>query len=663
MPSSSLSLPPELLAQVFPFHLAVDRGGCLLQYGRVLQRLCPELATGRPVGEFFRVLRPQVPLEYEAVAEHLQSLFVLEALRGGWKLRGQVVRLQAPQQAVLFMGSPWVTSMAQLSELGLTLGDYAVQDAMVDYLFLVQELQTALADARRLGEAQKKRLKRTRSELRQLIEHLPEGAAVHRAGVWVYANPAFCRSLGVSGPQALVGHPVDERLHPEERGLAEALRAESSQPEDASAAREWRLVREDGSVAVLYLQPVPVVEFDGAAATLVLALDLTESRRMQGRLMLSDRLSSLGTLVAGVAHEINNPLAYLISNLRFVAEELEEASRQQALQGLEEVLEALGEASEGAERVRTIVQDLRTFSRSDESTHSLVEVRQAVDSALKMVWAEFKSRARVVKEYQPVPRVKGNAARLGQVLLNLLINAAQAIPEGHVAGNEVRITTRVEGPGRVLVEVRDTGCGIAPEHLHRLFDPFFTTKPVGMGTGLGLAICHGIVSEMGGEIQVESKLGQGSLFRLVLPAGEVLEPAREAEAPKAVAPPAERRSRVLVVDDEHLLVAAIRRSLQPLHEVVTTTSAREALEHLRRGEPFDVVLCDLMMPDMSGMELYELLRHEAPEQARRMLFLTGGAFTPAASRFLERVDNVHLEKPFEREALRGAVRKVLESVG
>jgi CheY-like chemotaxis protein len=239
--------------------------------------------------------------------------------------------------------------------------------------------------------------------------------------------------------------------------------------------------------------------------------------------------------------------------------------------------------------------------------------------------------------------------------LNLLINAAQAIPEGEPALHVVRASIGMHPDGRVRVEVADDGAGIPPEVRARIFDPFFTTKPVGVGTGLGLSICHGIVAGLGGEIAVEGEPGKGTVFRVLLPAA----PAAVEAEPTPLPPVPLRRARVLVVDDEPLVRRAVQRILSPPHEVETRANGREALAALEGEGGFDLVLCDLMMPEMSGMELHGLLAEREPALASRFVFLTGGAFTPGARDFLSRVPNARVEKPFEPAALRELVLRIL----
>jgi nitrogen-specific signal transduction histidine kinase/CheY-like chemotaxis protein len=387
---------------------------------------------------------------------------------------------------------------------------------------------------------------------------------------------------------------------------------------------------------------------------------------MLSRLQLSERMASVGTLAAGVAHEINNPLAYLTGNIGFVLEALgDSADRLASGRGdtavlgrvLEECRHALSEAQEGAQRVRRIVRDLKDFSRLDEERKTPVELRGAIERALNLAESEIRHRARVETRLADVPAVIADESRLSQVFLNLLVNAAQAIPEGHAETNRIEVEVRPGSRGHVVVEVRDTGCGIAPEHLGRIFDPFFTTKPVGIGTGLGLAICHGIVTGLGGEIEVESRLGTGSTFRVSLPSATVSAAPAEATRP---APPPRRRGRVLDVDDQPLYCRTVERVLASQHEVAALSDPHEALARIEAGEKFDLVLSDLIMPRMTGMDLHDAIARIAPELAERMLFITGGAFTPSALSFVStRADRV-LEKPLGPDALRAAVSAALD---
>jgi CheY-like chemotaxis protein len=278
-----------------------------------------------------------------------------------------------------------------------------------------------------------------------------------------------------------------------------------------------------------------------------------------------------------------------------------------------------------------------------------------MDLSIDMAFNEIRHRARVVKIYGEVPFVEADEARLGQVFINLLVNAAQAIPEGNMAAHEIRIVTSTDSLGRAVVEVGDTGPGIPAKVAGRVFDPFFTTKPIGVGTGLGLSICHNIVVSMGGEITARNQEGGGAVFRVVLPptSGSRLPVAPAAAATENAA--AMRRAAVLIVDDERAVGAALGRVLRD-HDVTIVTTAKEALDLLDSDRVFDVVLSDLMMPEMSGMDLYDELVRRGSRAAERMVFLTGGAFTPAANAFLGRVSNERIEKPFAATAVRALVK-------
>ncbi|HEY8144851.1 MAG TPA: response regulator [Kofleriaceae bacterium] len=402
--------------------------------------------------------------------------------------------------------------------------------------------------------------------------------------------------------------------------------------------------------------------------------EVTEQKRVQAQLLVADRMFSVGLLAAGVGHEINNPLAAVMANLDLANHYLGELAKGGAQsQPVRELEEALREARTGAERVRNIVRDLRMFSRGGEETKQLVDVERVMDSAVRMAWNEIRHRARLIKEYRTVPRVSASESRLAQVFLNLLVNAAQALPEGHATANEIRVATHMRGD-RVVVEVTDTGPGIPPEAIGRLFTPFYTTKPVGVGTGLGLSICHRIVTGLGGEITVDTEVGRGTTFRVMLPSaaagaedGVPLEPAAS-PAPELIAPDGSpAAARVLVVDDESMIGRAIHRMLSPHYDVTVVTRARDALDRIHNGARFDVILCDLLMPEMTGMDLHDELVLTAPDQAEAMVFVTGGAFTPRAREFLAEMASRCIEKPFDTVALRAMVaervRRLAASAG
>ncbi|AKF81553.1 histidine kinase [Myxococcus fulvus 124B02] len=350
------------------------------------------------------------------------------------------------------------------------------------------------------------------------MNHSPAVAYMKDAqGRRVWVNEPYRRFFGLADGTDVVGMD-DARLMP--AASAEHVRREdqavlaSGEP----SATEGMIPAPDGSERHWLTYRFIVREHSGRRLLGGVSLDVTDRKAMQAQLVVSDRLAAVGTLAAGVAHEINNPLAFVLSNLSFLSVELQNVTRELPPGRTSEMEEVLREAVDGAHRVRQIVRDLRTFSRGDDEVATAVNLQAVLESAITMARGELKMRAQITRDFGDVPPVEGSEGRFGQVFLNLLINAAHAIPEGKPEHNEVRVVLRASGD-RVIVEVSDTGVGMTPEVRARIFDPFFTTKPVGEGTGLGLSICHGIVTGFGGDISVESEVGRGSTFRVSLPVG------------------------------------------------------------------------------------------------------------------------------------------------
>ncbi|MET0790916.1 MAG: ATP-binding protein, partial [Polyangiaceae bacterium] len=361
-----------------------------------------------------------------------------------------------------------------------------------------------------------------------------------------------------------------------------------------------------------------------------------------------------------IAHEINNPLAYLLLNLEYLAREL--PTLPQDPHKLEALMVRVRDACHGAERVASIVRDLRTFARADEGVRAPVDVKAALESALNIAGNEIKQAATLIRDYEPVPPVDANPNRIEQVLLNLLLNAVQSLPSPDAPGQEVRARLRAHH-GQVSITIEDTGCGIAEDLLAKIFDPFFTTKPVGVGTGLGLPICRSIVRGLGGEISVRSTLGKGSAFTVTLPASNASLPTPKALATRTMSPPPMQRGRLLVVDDEVSVARTLKALLQKEHDVVLASDGNHALEAIAQNgtDAFDVIMCDLMMPGMSGMELYERLRQTHPGLEERMVFMTGGVSMDRAREFLASRVNLTFEKPFDFDRLRRALRRLVEA--
>jgi PAS domain S-box-containing protein len=516
-----------------------------------------------------------------------------------------------------------------------------------------------------LLSAAQRALHESEERYRQIVEATTDGILkIDHAASIVFVNGRFAQMLGYE-PREMVGVSVFEFIGAAAKALTtDALQDRRRGMRDGV---DSTFRHKNGTDIAVNIAGTPLLDGDGQhVGNLAVVRDVTERKKLQTQLMVSDRMASVGTLAAGVAHEINNPLAVVIGNLDCVAESLgslhwDDAASSQRSNAwfLEEVKAPLDDAREAALRVRLIVRDLKIFSRlPSEESRGPVNVQSIMESSLRMAWNEIRHRARLVKLYGSVPLVEANDARLSQVFLNLLVNAAQSLPEGRAEHNEIRVGTRVEGE-RVFVEVSDTGAGIPPEIIGRVFDAFFTTKAVGVGTGLGLAICQRIVTDMSGELTVESEVGKGTTFRVSLPV------ARKEETPAAVvtleqAPVAGRRGRILLVDDEESVARTVHRILSKEHDVTVMADAKQALALCVAGETFDLVLCDLMMPDMTGMDFHRELSRVAPQQANRMIFLTGGAFTETARQFLSETPKEYLEKPFAPANLRAIVRRHLQ---
>jgi two-component system, NtrC family, sensor kinase len=369
--------------------------------------------------------------------------------------------------------------------------------------------------------------KRAAERFRTLVEHAPEAIGVIRDGKTIYANIAHARFLGFDDPRDALGTTVLERIHPDDREEFAARVAVASPV--ANTPRSYRVVRRDGTVIVAEIVSLVVDDYDGAPARVAFLRDVTERSRLQSQLLQADRMISMGTLAAGVAHEINNPLAYAMANLEVLAtrklprirEALTAALGElppELAKDLDDAAEMVATAREGNERVRDIVRDLKTISRADERPSGPVDVRRVIEASLNIAGHELRDRARIVRCYDDgVPTVEANESRLGQVFLNLLLNAAQAIPPGERGGHEIRIAVAALPPSHVSVSIADTGAGMSEDVARRIFDPFFTTKPHGIGTGLGLSIAHGIVTGLGGTMRVETALGRGSTFFVDLP--------------------------------------------------------------------------------------------------------------------------------------------------
>ena len=411
-----------------------------------------------------------------------------------------------------------------------------------------------------------------------------------------------------------------------------------------------------------------VMDADDVLGVVLVARDVTEHRRVQRQLEVADRLASLGTLTSGVAHQINNPLAVVLANASYARNEIDDIAALAATiddpagalgDRLRELSQIQSEVAAAAARIGKIVADLKLFARPPEHVPGTTDVCRAIEWAVRTTAHEFRHRARLREDIAATLLAIGDEARLRQVFVNLLLNAAQAIPPGSADGNEIAIRGRSEA-GRIVVEVHDTGPGILPGTLRRIFEPFFTTRAIGEGTGLGLSVCHGIVTSMGGTIEVDSGPGRGTLFRVTLQAAAAAGPPVPLPvASTGTGPAVARRGRVLVINDDAMVHRTLRRLLRD-HDLVCTDNPREALAILERDPPFDFILSELMMPVMTGMAFHAALAARDPELASRIVFVTGGAAAgPDAEAFLRAQPHPALEKPFGMPEIQAVVARML----
>ncbi len=379
--------------------------------------------------------------------------------------------------------------------------------------------------------------------------------------------------------------------------------------------------------------------------------DVTERRALRDQLERAERMAGLGTLAGAVAHEVNNPLASVIANLDLLSDGLSASLDSEAAQ-------SLSDARDGAERVRDVIRLLKAFSRPGTGQRSPVDLGAELEATARIARNGIRHRASLEMKLSAMPKVVAVDHELRQAFLHLLLRAAKAVPEERGAQNHIEVESGTDAAGWARVEVRDSGPALSPSALTQLFDPF-TRKGPEMGTGLGLAVAHGVVAAAGGRIEVESATDRGTTFRVLLPPAPA-----EATAPSSAGartrPPSER-PHVLVIDDDPLVARSIVRTLGSDHRVDSVTAAADALARLDAGQRYDAILCDLMMPEMSGMDLFERLSHSAPDQANRIVFVTGGAFTERALEFLVKNANPCVEKPFNPAQLRTAVSNALKT--
>jgi PAS domain S-box-containing protein len=484
------------------------------------------------------------------------------------------------------------------------------------------------------------------STFAKLVEEAADGVMISRDGTVLYVNRAAVALLGYDRAEDLVGQSMAIFLDPAAIGVMVQRIRHMQTTGERLAPREYRAKRRDGSIVTAEISSIPI-DFDGKPAVLAFARDATERVRLRAQLERADRLTAVGMVAAGVAHEINNPLTFISLATDLLRQRL--ASSDTDCRSL------LSDISEGVERIAAIVRDLRVYSRYEDEPAGAVDLEAVLNAAERIVGHELRPRVRLTRTTETLPPVRGVARRLEQVLVNVYLNAAQAFPEGQ---GDAAIEVRAEvTDNTVRLEVEDNGPGIPPDVLERIFEPFFTMRPSGTGTGLGLFICKDILLRAGGSIHAESEPGRGTTMIITLRRAE---PVATSDAPPVSTTRLKGR-RILVVDDEPLIVSIITRTLGHDNVVVGETNPERALELAFADPPFDAIVCDVMMAGLTGVDVYERIARERPGMEERIVFVSGGAHTPRTRTFLANVKNRVLTKPFAPEGLAQALAQIARS--
>jgi len=512
----------------------------------------------------------------------------------------------------------------------------------------------------------------TETQSRLLMTRATDGIVIiDQEGLVVFANPAACGLLRHDAA-TMIGEPFPFAV-PDE-----------GQPGVVT------LTQPDGQTTQLTATSIVTI-WDGREATIV---QLQPALRPSVPPSMSpsappawsiprvseDRLRAVGRLAAGLAHEVNNPLTFVLANLeslreshqairRFVRQLQVELSTQEAVtpqsfsrisdeaniqEVLDDAADMLTDCYKGTHRIQDIARSLGTFSRADDDRAELIDLTKVVDDACAMVFNQIRYRARLVKRFEPVPSVAVFPGRIAQALVNLLTNAAEAIEGGPYDKHRIVVSTHANA-SHVIVSVRDSGSGVTEEHRDRIFTSGFTTKGHRGGMGLGLASCVRIAEEHGGHIEVHHLL-EGTRFDLRIPVDTGLRVVESQRDSRPISEVPSSRSRILIIDDDAMVLSALRRRLCRRYEVVTVLGGVEALALLAADSDFDAIICDLMMPKVDGKSLYDSINKENPALADRVVFMSGGAFTPRLRRFAASVSNPVLQKPIGREELEATLR-------
>jgi CheY-like chemotaxis protein len=369
----------------------------------------------------------------------------------------------------------------------------------------------------------------------------------------------------------------------------------------------------------------------------------------------ADRARAIAQLASGVAHEINNPAAYVLTNLEHLRDSLHPFNKPPDRSQWEETLRVIEESIEGVRRITGVVEQLQAFLQTGNEDLQAVDLNETVRSVAGIASPTLRARARVELELEELPLIACYRYSMAQVLLQLLLNAAQACDEEEREHNMVRITTRATSSG-IEICISDTGCGIKSADASRIFEPFFTTKPLTENSGLGLAVSRATVESLGGKISFVTREGMGTTFRVILPIGEP--PAEESRSSDVLPIAPTVRPRVLLIEDEPGIRRALTRVLRPHTDVITAKRGDEAIQKLAKGLDIEVIVCDLLLPGATGMDVHAYIERHRPELLRRLLFVTGGATSPKTRDFAHKHRDALLLKPIDARRLQLVIDSV-----
>jgi two-component system NtrC family sensor kinase len=490
----------------------------------------------------------------------------------------------------------------------------------------------------------------TAGKLQNILDHFPD--LIYTAdllGKLTEFSRGGERMLGYSRSGVLEASYSD--LFPEEDARARLRGVEiSGAPESAF---ETKARCRDGSLREVLVSAAPLRDAGGEiSGTVGIIKNIADLKEAQRSLVQAEKLSAIGEVVSGVAHELNNPLAGVLGFAQLLMERPMDARQKRSV---DRILES-------ALRCQKVVQHLLAFSRRHPSDKESLSLSRLVEKALDLKAYQLRvNNVRVVRKLAPeLPKTMLDGNQIQQVLLNVINNAQHAMVH-HRGYGTLTVTTGLRA-GKILLEVADDGPGMRSDVLGRIFDPFFTTKPVGEGTGLGLSVSYGIVEDHGGKIWSTSTHGTGTTIHIELPihsGGSAEEPIDDTSASPSI--PAGRTLRVLAVDDEPVLLELITDTLsRDGHQVETASGGEEALQRIE-GRNFDVLILDLKMPEMDGQALFEEIRRRRPDLSERVVFASGDTLHPETRRFIDESGQACVDKPFELEVLKSAVASVVVS--